>query len=84
MLNCSIRLEEVIWVVSVITVRSPALPRIRSRLVGSIQTPVTTAGRGIYFFEQAWREWMIDPLRDPNAAFLGFPPEVACKARPAV
>jgi hypothetical protein len=52
--------------------------------VGFIQTPVTTAGRGIYFFEQEWREWMIDPLRDPNAAFLGFPPDVACKARPAV
>ena len=29
-------------------------------------------GWDVYFIEQEWREWITEPPRNPDAAFLGF------------
>lgn len=55
----------------------PSLPETSSK-VGPLRTETyerakaCAPGWDIYAIEQQWREWLTEPPRDPNAAFIGF------------
>jgi plasmid replication initiation protein len=50
----------------------PALSHIRLDPEAYHDARVVAPGWDVYVLEQEWREWMTEPPRNPNAAFIGF------------
>ena len=65
----------------IFTNRGSVLPNIPAE-VGAILSPLKpdtyehakrfAPGWDVYYIEQEWREWLTEPPRNPDAAFLGF------------
>ena len=51
---------------------APMLSYIRLNPEAYHEARAVAPGWDVYVLEQEWREWMTEPPRDPNAAFIGF------------
>ena len=50
----------------------PTLPQIRLDPEAYHDARAVAPGWDVYVLEQEWRDWMTEPPRNPNAAFIGF------------
>lgn len=53
-------------------IASPALSHIQLDPEAYHDARTVAPGWDVYALEQEWREWMMEPPRNPNAAFIGF------------
>ncbi len=57
---------------------SPSLPAEPDVTVAALRPDTYEQARGyaqgwdVYFIEREWRDWLTEPPRNPDAAFLGF------------
>ena len=51
---------------------APALSHVRLDPEAYHDARQVAPGWDVYVLEQEWREWMTEPPRNPNAAFVGF------------
>ena len=51
---------------------APTLPQIRLDPEAYHYARAVAPGWDVYVLEQEWRDWMTEPPRNPNAAFIGF------------
>lgn len=51
---------------------APTLPQVRLDSEAYHDARAVAPGWDVYVLEQEWRDWMTEPPRNPNAAFIGF------------